>query len=46
MSQELQEEEEPTQGKMDQGISQECRKGIGSGPDIWIWEKAQWASQV
>lgn len=46
VSQELQEEEESAQGKVDQGLSQECWKGVGSGSHVWVWKKAQWACQV
>ena len=36
MHKELQEEEEPTQGQVDQGIQEECRQGVGRGPVLRV----------
>ncbi len=44
--QELQEEEEPSQGQVDQGVPQERRQGAGRRPRVRVREEEERASQV
>ena len=39
MPQGLQEEEEPKEGKVDQGLQEVSWQGVGCGPQLWIWKE-------
>lgn len=46
MPQELQEEEEPPQGQVDQGLQEDGREGVGRGPRLRVREEEERPRQV
>ena len=46
MHQELQKEEEPSQGQVDQGLQEERRQGTGRRPVVRVREEEERAGQV
>lgn len=46
MSKGVQQKEEPTQGKVDEGVSQACRQGADGGPVLRVREAPQRSDQV
>ena len=46
MPQGIQEEEEPTQGKVDKGLQEVSWQGVGSRPQLWVRKEKECSGQV